>query len=96
MNSIAPENTSLGKYNIRLFPKHYIHELLTSRTHLQVATLVQADWLFLLTDVAHLYTANPNIDPTAQPIFEVLDIGDLQVRPVFNLLQKYLMLFVTP
>lgn len=47
-----------------------------------MATLVQADWLFLLTDVAHLYTANPNIDPTAQPIFEVFDIGDLQVRPV--------------
>lgn len=34
----------------------------------QVAVMVQADWLFLLTDVDFLYTANPSIDPSAQPI----------------------------
>jgi glutamate 5-kinase len=34
----------------------------------QVAVLVQADWLFLMTDVDFLYTANPSLDPTAQPI----------------------------
>ncbi|KAK9819850.1 hypothetical protein WJX72_003212 [[Myrmecia] bisecta] len=45
----------------------------------QVATLVQADWLFLLTDVDSLYTANPSSDPNAQPIHEVPDISQLQV-----------------
>ena len=46
----------------------------------QVATLVRAEWLFLLTDVAHLYTANPSTDPTAQAILEVDDMADLQAR----------------
>ena len=44
-----------------------------------VATLIQADWLFLLTDVDALYTANPNNDPTAKPIHEVADLWSLQV-----------------
>lgn len=35
----------------------------------QVAVLVQADWLFLLTDVDFLYTANPSLDPSASPIY---------------------------
>jgi glutamate 5-kinase len=43
----------------------------------QVATLVQAEWLFLLTDVDALYTANPAVDPTATPIREVADMADL-------------------
>ena len=34
----------------------------------QVAVLVQADWLFILTDVDFLYTANPSSDSSAQPI----------------------------
>ena len=34
----------------------------------QVAALVEADWLILLTDVDFLYTANPRTDPTATPI----------------------------
>ena len=46
----------------------------------QVATLVQADWLFLLTDVDCLYTANPNVDPTATPIYQVHDLTKLQGR----------------
>lgn len=44
----------------------------------QVATLVQADWLFLMTDVECLYTANPKDDPNAQPIWEVADMGQLR------------------
>ena len=34
----------------------------------QVAALIQADWLILLTDVDCLYTANPRTDPNATPI----------------------------
>jgi glutamate 5-kinase len=33
-----------------------------------VASLVEADWLFLLTDVDHLYSADPRTQPHAQPI----------------------------
>lgn len=36
-----------------------------------VADLVQADWLFLLTDVDRLYSADPRSNPDAQPIIEV-------------------------
>lgn len=43
----------------------------------QVATLVQAEWLFLLTDVDALYTSNPSVDPNATPIREVADMADL-------------------
>ncbi|GIL76458.1 hypothetical protein Vretimale_5990 [Volvox reticuliferus] len=43
----------------------------------QVAALVQADWLFLLTDVDCLYTANPKDDPNAVPIYEIEDISRL-------------------
>ncbi|KAI3428197.1 hypothetical protein D9Q98_006577 [Chlorella vulgaris] len=45
----------------------------------QVATLVQAEWLFLLTDVPSLFTSNPNTDPHAQPIYEVPDLSKLHV-----------------
>jgi glutamate 5-kinase len=37
----------------------------------QVATLVGANWLFLLTDVDGLYTCNPKSNPDAKPIREV-------------------------
>ena len=47
----------------------------------QVATLVRADWLFLLTDVPSLFTANPSTDPSAEPIHEVHDIAALQACP---------------
>ena len=43
----------------------------------QVATLVHADWLFLLTDVNALYTSNPAADPTAAPVREVHDVAAL-------------------
>lgn len=42
----------------------------------QVASLLKADLLVLLTDVAGLYTANPSQDPQAQPIKEVGEISD--------------------
>lgn len=41
----------------------------------QVASLIKADLLVLLTDVDGLYTANPSTDPTAQHIPEVHEIS---------------------
>lgn len=50
-----------------------------------VASLVEADWLFLLTDVDRLYSADPRYNPDAQPIMQVdkieqlaelVDVGD--------------------
>mmetsp|Transcript_9113 Transcript_9113/g.22808 ORF Transcript_9113/g.22808 Transcript_9113/m.22808 type:complete len:407 (+) Transcript_9113:117-1337(+) len=45
----------------------------------QVAALVEAQWLFLLTDVDGLYTSNPNTDPDAVRIEVVENINDLHV-----------------
>jgi len=45
----------------------------------QVAIMIGADWLFLLTDVDALYTANPNSDPSAKPIPVVEDLNTLSV-----------------
>jgi len=45
-----------------------------------VCAMVDANWLFLLTDVDALYTANPNADPDAKPIREVSDINELEER----------------
>jgi glutamate 5-kinase len=36
-----------------------------------VASIIEADWLFLLTDVDRLYSANPRLYPTATPIMTV-------------------------
>jgi len=36
-----------------------------------VAGAIAADWLFLLTDVDRLYSANPKLDPQARPIAHV-------------------------
>ncbi|GAB4243591.1 MAG: glutamate 5-kinase [Stanieria sp.] len=33
-----------------------------------VASLIEADWLFILTDVDRLYSADPRLNPNAQPI----------------------------
>ncbi len=41
--------------------------------------MVQADYLFLMTDVSCLYTTNPRTDPNAQPIQLVSDVDDLVV-----------------
>eukprot|EP01135_Chromosphaera_perkinsii_P002948 Nk52_evm59s230 gene=Nk52_evmTU59s230 len=40
-----------------------------------LSAVVDADWLFLLTDVDALYTANPNSNPNAKPIHVVEDIA---------------------
>jgi len=43
-----------------------------------VASLVRADWLFLLTDVDRLYSADPRNNPDAQPILRVDHIDQLK------------------
>lgn len=43
-----------------------------------VASLVEADWLFLLTDVDRLYSADPRSNPDAQPITLVNSIAALR------------------
>lgn len=43
------------------------------------AAMVQADYLFLMTDVDCLYTANPRTDPSAKAIEVVSDISELDV-----------------
>lgn len=45
-----------------------------------VSTAVGAEWLFLLTDVDQLYTANPRIDPDAKPIDVVSNVESLKVN----------------
>jgi glutamate 5-kinase len=48
-----------------------------------VASLVEADWLFLLTDVDRLYSADPRSVPDAQPITlvkHVEQLAQLQVQ----------------
>ncbi|MBI4780406.1 MAG: glutamate 5-kinase [Oscillatoriophycideae cyanobacterium NC_groundwater_1537_Pr4_S-0.65um_50_18] len=45
-----------------------------------VASLVEADWLFLLTDVDRLYSADPRYNPDAQPIAIVDSIDQLEVE----------------
>ncbi len=45
----------------------------------QVAVMIGAEWLFLLTDVDALYTANPNSDPNAKRIEVVEDLNKLAV-----------------
>jgi glutamate 5-kinase len=47
-----------------------------------VASLVEADWLFLLTDVDRLYSADPRYDPNAQPISLVNQIDELEALNV--------------
>lgn len=43
-----------------------------------VASLVRADWLFILTDVDRLYSADPRSHPDAQPIVQVSRMEQLQ------------------
>lgn len=42
-----------------------------------VASLLEADWLFLLTDIDKLYSDNPRQNPKAKPITLVRDIDEL-------------------
>jgi glutamate 5-kinase len=48
----------------------------------RVASLVNADWLFLLTDVDRLYSADPRQVPDAQPIAVVEKLSDLAAAGV--------------
>jgi glutamate 5-kinase len=48
----------------------------------QVASLVGADWLFLLTDVEQLYSADPRSNPDAQPIYVVDNVEQLEALQV--------------
>jgi glutamate 5-kinase len=43
----------------------------------RVASLIDADWLFLLTDVDRLYSADPRKFPNAQPIVQIDRLEDL-------------------
>ena len=43
-----------------------------------VAGMVEAQWLFLLTDVDCLYSSNPRTNPNAQPIHVVEDLEELK------------------
>lgn len=43
------------------------------------AGMMHADYLFLMTDVEALYTANPRTDPTARPVLVVDKVEDLHV-----------------
>jgi glutamate 5-kinase len=43
----------------------------------RVASLIDADWLFLMTDVDRLYSSDPRQDPNAQPIDRVIDLSQL-------------------
>jgi glutamate 5-kinase len=47
-----------------------------------VASLIEADWLFILTDVDRLYSADPRLVPDAKPIVLVnsVDFPQLQVE----------------
>jgi glutamate 5-kinase len=47
-----------------------------------VASLIEADWLFILTDVDRLYSADPRSNPDAQPISLVTatELNQLQVN----------------
>lgn len=45
------------------------------RLSAMVACLVNANLLILLTDVNGVYTANPNVDPTAKRIAEIHDVS---------------------
>jgi glutamate 5-kinase len=48
-----------------------------------VASLIEADWLFLLTDVDRLYSADPRAVPDAQPIVlvnRIEELAELQVQ----------------
>jgi glutamate 5-kinase len=46
----------------------------------RVASLIEAKWLFLLTDVDHLYSADPRHNPDAQVISVVDSIAALEVN----------------
>lgn len=69
---IINENDSLGAPHLANFGDNDTMAAMT-------AALVEADWLFLATDVNFLYSANPKMDPNAKPIYVVKDVSSLQI-----------------
>ena len=54
--------------------------------------MVQADYLFLLTDVDGLYTSNPRKDPTAKAIEVVSSIAAIRSQgkfPIYMISQLF-------
>jgi glutamate 5-kinase len=49
------------------------------------SSMVQADYLFLLTDVDGLYTSNPRKDPTAKPIQVVSSVAAIRAQGTSSL-----------
>eukprot|EP00933_Yihiella_yeosuensis_P016510 TRINITY_DN14071_c1_g1_i2.p1 TRINITY_DN14071_c1_g1~~TRINITY_DN14071_c1_g1_i2.p1 ORF type:complete len:470 (+),score=99.80 TRINITY_DN14071_c1_g1_i2:86-1495(+) len=69
---IVNENDSLAAPGLQNFGDNDTMAAMT-------AVLLQADWVFLATDVNFLYTANPKDDPTAEPIYSVEDVSSLKL-----------------
>ncbi|CAE8620436.1 unnamed protein product [Polarella glacialis] len=69
---IVNENDSLAADHVAKFGDN---DTLAAMT----AALVEANWLFLATDVDFLYTANPKDNPDAKPIYAVEDVTKLRI-----------------
>eukprot|EP00171_Calliarthron_tuberculosum_P017643 IDg17643t1 len=66
---IVNENDSVATEEIKYGDNDWLSAL--------VSTVIEADWLFLLTDVNMVYTANPRNNPNALPIPVVPDINSM-------------------
>lgn len=53
-----------------------------------MAINMEADMLFLLTDVDFVYTSNPNEDPNAEPITDVVSLDDLEKKGVSTAIRE--------
>ena len=75
MIPIVNENDTIAVSEIRAIEKFGDNDTLSAIT----AAMVQADYLFLMTDVDCLYDKNPRTNPDAQPIEVVENISSLEV-----------------
>jgi glutamate 5-kinase len=67
---VVNENDSIGNDEIRFGDNDTLSGI--------AAGMVNADFLFILTDVDALYTSNPTTDPDAVPIRHVDDLAALR------------------
>ncbi len=67
---IVNENDTISSAEIRFGDNDSLSAL--------IAGMINADWLFLLTDVDALYTENPRLNPNAKPIRIVTDISSIR------------------
>ena len=74
MIPIVNENDTIAVSEIRAIEKFGDNDTLSAIT----AAMVQADYLFLMTDVDCLYDKNPRTHPDATPIEVVSDISSLE------------------